>query len=162
MENEIWKDIPGYEGLYQASNLGRILSLKFAKTRILRLRKNNYGYFLVTLRNCNKSKTFSVHRLVLLAFVGKSDLVVDHINEIKTDNRLCNLEYVTYEENAERYCRKRRVLPKGVSYSKTRKKYLAYYRSNRKQISIGWFTNKEEAGKAAKEARERRDENALL
>jgi hypothetical protein len=87
MEKEIWKDVPSYEGLYQVSNLGRVKSLKFGKEKILKSGTNTKGYFYVIL--CNKNtQPFSIHRLVMRAFVGESDLQVNHKNGIKTDNRL--------------------------------------------------------------------------
>jgi len=106
---EIWKDIPNYEGLYQVSNLGRIKSLKrkvrskggsfkIVKERFLRSWMNR-GYSQVDLSKNNKTKAFSVHRIVMIAFIGESELDVNHKNGIKTDNRLENLEYCTKSEN---------------------------------------------------------------
>lgn len=111
MNKETWKDIQGYEGLYQVSDLGRVRSLgricnakngsqQKKKARILTQEITIHGYCRVRLFDCSKhSRHYSVHRLVLGAFVGASDLQVNHINEIKTDNRLVNLEYVTPKEN---------------------------------------------------------------
>jgi len=96
---EIWKDVPGYEGLYQVSNLGRVKSLKFGKERILKPGWNNSGYLFVVLCINGKNKISSVHRLVMLSFVRESGLHVNHKNGIKTDNRLKNLEYCTQFEN---------------------------------------------------------------
>jgi len=110
---EIWKDIPGYEGFYQVSNLGRVKSLprkgwmernkcwRLRKNRIFKLSADKSGYVRVLLRlNC-KPKSFSVHRLVLISFVGESNLQVNHKNGIKDDNRLENLEYCTQSENTK-------------------------------------------------------------
>jgi len=96
---EIWKDVPSYDGLYQASNFGRVRSLKFDKERILKPAPDKFGYHLVVLCKGGVRKTSKVHRLVMLAFVGESDLDVNHINGIKTDNSLENLEYCTRSEN---------------------------------------------------------------
>ena len=98
---EIWKDAPGYEGRYQVSNLGKVKSLKFDKERTLKFGLNRGGYYFVNLCKGGAQKTNSVHRLVMLAFVGKSDLEVNHINGIKTDNRLENLEYCSRSENIQ-------------------------------------------------------------
>jgi len=96
---EIWKDLPEYEGLYQVSNLGRVRSLKFGRERILKPGLNGRGYYTVGLCRGGKGETYAIHRLVMLAFVGESDLHVNHKSGVKTDNRLENLEYCTRSEN---------------------------------------------------------------
>lgn len=96
---EIWKDIPNYEGSYQVSSLGRVKSLQNNKPRFLKPRNNGNGYYYVCLYKYNKQFQVSVHRLVLSIFSGDSILEVNHINGIKSDNRLENLEYVTPKEN---------------------------------------------------------------
>jgi len=100
-EKEIWKDVPNYEGLYQVSNLGKVRSLKFGKERVLKPYANGAGYYQVDPCKDGVKKKKSIHRLVMLAFVGESDLQVNHKNGIKTDNRLENLEYCTRSENAQ-------------------------------------------------------------
>ena len=105
---EIWKDIPNYSGLYQASNLGRIKSLERINARGNRLKEkilkpgiNQYGYYQVQLYKNSIGKMYIVHRLVWIAFNGAipEDLQVNHINEVKTDNRLSNLNLMTAKEN---------------------------------------------------------------
>ena len=97
MEN--WKDIPGYEGLYSVSDEGRVWGIK--KNRMLRQDCSSWGYPRVFLRNHEGEKRFSVHRLVMLSFVGPvpDGQEVNHKNGIKNDPRLENLEYVTRSEN---------------------------------------------------------------
>ncbi|HDP5827287.1 TPA: HNH endonuclease [Staphylococcus aureus] len=110
---EEWRDIPNYEGLYQVSNLGRVKSLarktnqtnknRHIKEKILRQRKQKYGYTEVTLRKNNKRVHHRVHRLVMLAFTGSSELPVNHIDGDKSNNIVSNLEYCTYQENTIHY-----------------------------------------------------------
>lgn len=101
--SEIWKDIKGYEGLYQASNLGRIKSLRnYHQTgRILKTFKRPNGYLIVTLCNRGKQTTKSVHRLVAETFIEKESNKdqVNHKNGNKEDNRVDNLEWCTCKEN---------------------------------------------------------------
>lgn len=113
LESEKWKDIDGYDGAYQVSDLGRVRSLKFGKTRVLRAYKNRYGYLKVFLWKDGKRHNIYVHRLVARAFIPNSDKTkneINHINEDKTDNRVYNLEWcdrsynVTY--NGLRYRRR--------------------------------------------------------
>jgi len=96
---EIWKDIPNYEGVYQVSNIGRVKSLKSGEEKLLKPQKHRDGYMQVGLYKEGVGKLFKVHRLVMLAFVSESDLQVNHINGIKTDNHLENLEYCTGSQN---------------------------------------------------------------
>ena len=108
MKNEEWRDVVGYEGRYQVSSMGRVKSLERAdswgrtvKERILKPSTDHYGYLMVNLCAGGKRKMFFVHRLVCQVFHdnpdNKSD--VNHINENKTDNRACNLEWSTRKEN---------------------------------------------------------------
>ena len=109
---EIWKDIQGYEGLYQVSNFGRIKSVGrfidrlvtgnyWQEERILKPHKTKYGYLMVELRNHKKPKNFLIHRLVAIAFITNPENKpeVDHINANKTDNNVNNLRWVTAKEN---------------------------------------------------------------
>lgn len=104
MDKEIWKDIPDYEGLYQVSNLGRVKSMNYNHTyqeKILKNRPSRRGYLHVVLWKNKTKHNYSVHRLVLIAFIGKSNLVINHKDENTSNNRLENLEYCTQQYNAE-------------------------------------------------------------
>jgi hypothetical protein len=100
-EKEIWKVIPGFSK-YEASNLGRIRSIRFQ--RLLKLGMCNRGYLRVTLRNnSDEKKTFHIHRAVLLAFVGPlpKGMVSRHLDGNPLNNKLSNLKYGTYQENSQ-------------------------------------------------------------
>ena len=94
---EIWKDIPDYEGIYLASNTGKIKSIK--RNRLLTPHKNRYGYLTLTLFKNNHKNTRSIHRLVASSFLGKSKLDVNHKDGIKTNNNIENLEFITRADN---------------------------------------------------------------
>lgn len=100
MNNIEWRDIPGYEGLYQVSNDGQVMSSRY--NRLIGWFYNN-GYRRTTLSKHNVVKHYRVHNLVMLAFVGSppDGMCVNHKNGDKEDNRLENLEYVTFSENTQ-------------------------------------------------------------
>jgi len=120
---EVWKDIKGYKGLYQVSNMGRVKSLKRTVTRkngrkktirerILKPKTSNAGYLRVGLCDSRgKRKFFFVHRLVCEAFHENPENKpeVNHINENRLDNRACNLEWVTAKENSNHGTRNAKV-----------------------------------------------------
>lgn len=98
---EIWKDIPGYEGLYQASNLGQIkrLSRKYApKEKVLKPQRRN-GYLSICLTKNKDKSTHNIHRLITKTFIGESDLIVNHKDGNKHNNNIENLEYCTSRDN---------------------------------------------------------------
>ena len=109
MLNIEWKPIKGYEGLYEVSNDGRVRRLRFTngshdfeKVRECKQTLNTWGYMTVNLSKNGKGSTKRVHRLVANAFLGESNLQIDHIDGNKQNNRLDNLEYVTPKENTNR------------------------------------------------------------
>lgn len=101
LPGEVFKDIPGYEGQYQVSNLGRVKSLKTKNGRIMRLKKTWSGYVQVCLCQGNVKTHHSVHALVLEAFVSlrPEKHVANHIDGERSNNRLSNLEWVTQQKN---------------------------------------------------------------
>ena len=99
--SEIWRDIQGYEGLYQVSSEGRVKSLKYGKERILKPRADRYGYMYVILCMDGQRKYHLVHRLVANEFLDNPDGLpqVNHKDECKTNNTVENLEWCTHEYN---------------------------------------------------------------
>lgn len=107
--NEIWKDIKGYEGLYQVSNYGRIKNKNYRRTgreyiTIGNVISKKSKYYRVLLTKDKESKWFLVHRLVAFAFpeiCGEyfEGAEVDHINTIVSDNRAINLRWVNHKIN---------------------------------------------------------------
>lgn len=99
--NEIWKDVIGYKNIYEVSNLGRIRSRYYGKSKILKPVLSRWGYFRLTLCKDGIRKNESVHRLVALAFIDNpfNKLVVNHKDENKQNNNCLNLEWATYSEN---------------------------------------------------------------
>ena len=102
---EIFKDIVDYEGLYQISNLGRVKSLKFNKEKLLKpVKRNGYHRFIFYK---DYSKTFSLHRLLMLTFKPEEyfeGAVINHIDGDKLNNNLDNLEWCTSKENSKHAC----------------------------------------------------------
>lgn len=96
LQQERWKDIDGYGGLYQVSDLGRVRSKHSGEWKMLKGGKHSNGYLTVGLCKDRKRKCVTVHRLVADAFISNDDETkneINHINEVKTDNRASNLEW---------------------------------------------------------------------
>lgn len=104
MSLEQWRPIPGFPK-YEVSDQGRVRSYQGhhgVVCRILRPKIADTGYMSVTLYDVkNKRKSKTVHRLEMMAFNGPSDLTVNHLNGIKTDNRIENLKYTSVQENID-------------------------------------------------------------
>lgn len=112
-DNEIWKDINGYEGYYKVSNFGNVKSCariinhglggadRSIKSRIIKPYGDNHGYHLVSLSKNGKVRKHKVHRLVAEAFIDNPENkpTINHKNEIRNDNHVSNLEWATYKEN---------------------------------------------------------------
>jgi len=111
--SEQWRAVLGFEGIYEISSLSRVKSLhrvimrntgapQTIKSRIIKASDNGRGYMVVCLTKDKKTKTLRVHRLMAEAFITKvnaSDIVVNHKNGIKNDNRLSNLEWCSVSYN---------------------------------------------------------------
>jgi len=155
---EEWRDIPGYEGLYQVSNLGRVKSLARSivrgngykqtfKERILRPGPTN-GYFTV----CINRKSEYVHRLVAITFVPNPNNLreVNHINSDRSDSRVENLEWVSTRDNAlhARIRKRNTSIYPGVSWNGKNKRWGTFIKLNGKEKALGMFKNEEDAHQA--------------
>lgn len=113
---EEWRDIDGYDGRYQVSDLGRVRSVI---TNVLKFSPNNRGYDRVTLYRFKGQRPgvwAAVHALVARAFLGRKpsdDLVINHMDGRKPNNRAMNLEYCTSPENT-RHAAALGLMPKGI------------------------------------------------
>lgn len=108
---EEWKDIEGYEDMYQVSNFGRVKSLSrllnnkdgffYSKEKILKPRKNSRGYVCVVLNKKDGGKDKTIHRLVAEAFIPNPDNkeTINHKDANQTNNHVDNLEWNTQKEN---------------------------------------------------------------
>ena len=105
MENEEWRDIPGYEGFYQVSNLGRVKRIKAGhgtkSGTVLKTVTDSNGYILVGLCKNAKQQLYLAHRLVAQAFIpnSKNKPEIDHIDGNRQNNYVNNLRWVTHKEN---------------------------------------------------------------
>ena len=113
-QEEIWRDVKGYEGYYQVSNLGNVKTLHANKghtTRLMSLAPHPRGYKQVLLCKDGKHTSILVHRLVAAAFVPNPNNYneVNHISEDKHDNRACNLEWVSHGDNCRYGTRNARI-----------------------------------------------------
>jgi hypothetical protein len=127
MTREIWKDIEGYEGLYQVSNFGRVK--RVVTNRILKQAKQHGGSMLVRLSKNGKPHTCTVHRLAAQAFIPNPENKpqVNHIDEDKTNNMIPNLEWVTAKENINHGTRNERTSKKVKAIDIANGEWNEYY-----------------------------------
>jgi hypothetical protein len=165
---EEWKDIIGYEGYYQISNLGRVKSFERKVTRILmggekttRIKKEQIiknlitrgGYYRVNLV-VNKTRKYYVHRLVAIHFIYNplNKPFVNHLDGNKLNNSIENLEWVSQRENVCHYTKNKKSSSKYVgvyrNQYKNYDKWCARISHNGKSISLGYFHIEEEAYQA--------------
>ena len=148
---EILKDIIGYEGLYQASSLGKIKSLigRYSNVEYLKEGTTKCNYKTVTLCKNNKHTSKNVHRLIAEAFYGKSKLDVNHKDGDKTNNKIENLEFVTKSENIKHALKKGLFIPNFDKIAiETRKKIAQINIANDGVINI--FVSAHEASRQTK------------
>lgn len=148
---ETWKKVPGWGGFYEVSDLGRVRCSRFGKLKIKKQSNHINGYLTVGLYYDGKAKIILVHRLVYWVFRGFkscSKIHIDHINRIKTDNRLCNLRTLTNGENTSlgkiKTAKGWRITENG--------KYEASISINKVNITLGRYKNPKFAEKIYKKA----------
>lgn len=163
MEKEIWSTINNYPN-YEVSNLGRVKSIyrkywlernnSFAikNERIIKPYLDIYGYLTISLCHNGIKRTKKIHKLVAEAFLNHTpcfhELVVNHINFIKTDNRVENIEIVTARENLNKKHIKSSSQYVGVCWHKGNKKWKARIGIKYKRIHLGYFNTEIEAHNA--------------
>ena len=139
---ETWKDIKGYEGSYQVSDLGRIKSLRY--DNILNPYIGSHGYMVVNLSENKRRTSKMVHILVAESFLNHNanrKYVVDHINNNGKDNTLDNLQIISHRKN----CTKDREGYVGASYNRKNNKWMAMISINKNQIYLGSFNTEDRA-----------------
>lgn len=157
---EIWKDVKGYEGLYQVSNLGRVLSLNYNGTktnRILKKRIDTNGYVQYALYKNKKRKDFFAHQLVGMAFVENPNpevyQIINHKDEDTTNNIWTNLEWCNNEYNCNYGTRNKRIKIKNTGKKRTQKtlkkmsesrQKKTYYQYNSESELVNIYTSKSE------------------
>ena len=163
LENEIWKPVVGFEGFYEVSSYGRVKSLprrvpcsqgrRLTYEKILSVRVfSGNVYPSVHLSDNKTKKTYKVHKLVAMAFLGfepnDNNIVVDHIDSVKSNNTLENLQILTQRENCLKHTLKKQTASKfaGVRKTENGKRFYAVIRKSREnQINLGHFDTEEEA-----------------
>lgn len=148
IKGEIWKELDGFDSLYQASNFGRIKNEK----KIIPQYLDKDGYCLIHLIFEKKTKLFRLHRLIAKCFIdNKYDKKqVNHKNSNPKDNRIENLEWVSASENnCHRFIGKRTSsIYRGVTFMKdvkNDKRWLSQIQINHKKIHLGMFKTEKEA-----------------
>jgi len=164
---EIWKDVPDYEGYYQVSNIGRVRSLdrivtysnghdRFYKGRVIKGSVDKYGYSLCRLSINGSSRIFNFSQLVAMAFLGHepngTTLVVDHINGDKSDDRVENLRIVSHRANLSTCFRSDRDSFSsgyaGVDWNECASKWRARIKHDGEAIHLGYYGTEVEASNA--------------
>lgn len=143
---EIWRRIRGYEGIYKISNKARIMSLKrkgVCSNRILKYGKDSNGYYCVSLSSKTSAKYHLVHRLLYSHFIGDlvNGLVIDHIDNNRSNNNLDNLQQVTARVNTTKDRRGDTSKYLGVSWCRVKEKWRTTMRFDDKNHHIGYNDN---------------------
>jgi len=159
MENENWRPIKGFVGVYEISSFGKVRSLprlvksgkskRLVKGRILRQRIHN-GYFQIDLHSRGIKKTYFVHQLMAVAYLAhapnRHNIVVDHKDNDRLNNRISNLQLITHRLNSSKD--RKGGKSKYVGVSKVPKGFSARISIDGKRIFLGHYESELEAHKA--------------
>lgn len=156
---EVWRDVVGFEDRYSISSLGNLKAKSYRKERgmhsaqmkekILSKHIGKHGYMIFKLCKNKKTKTYKIHQLVAMAFLNHMpcgyELVVDHINNNRLDNRVENLQLVTSRANCSKDKKNKTSKYTGVSWDKSRDKWTSRLKVGNKYLYLGRFNNEYEA-----------------
>jgi len=166
---EEFKDVVGFDGHYQVSNLSRVKSLKRNGEKMLSPSiDKTKGYYRVNLYKNNQRKLVYIHQLVAIAFLGHkpngNKMVVDHIDNNKGNNRVDNLQVISSRENSskDQWRRNPSSLFIGVCWSSGKKKWESSISINGKTNHLGYFNNESIAAQEYSNALEYIDEHSSL
>lgn len=152
---EVWKTIPGFPK-YEVSNKGNVMSYVRKAPRLMKFHTDKNGYKKVGIVGEEKTKAFAVHQLVAMAFLNHVPngitIVVDHINNISSDNRLENLQLISNRENNSKDKKGYSSKYVGVHWNAKSKRWRARIRINGVKIHIGQYKDEELAHKAYQKA----------
>lgn len=162
MENEIWRDVPNYEGLYQVSDQGNFKSMDrvvkrgnhkmLVKSQVIKPQMHSTGYYFVMPCKLGKKKTIKIHQLVAMAFLGhvrngyKS--VIDHIDGNQLNNAVSNLQILTHRKNISKGKVGGTSKYTGVCWDKWCSKWKSTIQLNGANKHLGVFTDELDASKA--------------
>ena len=168
---EEFRSVPGYEGLYEVSNFSTVKSLEreylingkhpgTIKEKILKptlIGSIGMQYYKVALHKNSKSKTIKIHVLVAMAFLGHvpdgtQKIVVDHIDNNQLNNHVSNLQLISQRENLSKDKKNGTSQYTGVSWQKSKNKWVSQIKINGKIKNLGYFTSEEEAAEAYQNA----------
>jgi len=154
-QKEVWLPVKGYEGIYEVSDKGRVKSLirkKVTKEKILLGGVNSSGYITVSLSKNNSYRSYSIHRLVSIAFLNHNpcgmDIVVDHIDNNPLNNRLENLQLITNRLNCSKDRKNYSSKYPGVHWNKQSNSWRVQIGISGKRHCLGLFKCELAAAKA--------------
>ena len=159
---EIWKDVIGYEGLYQVSSLGRVKGLEKKVTRSNRIHSLKermldpyvgfHGYKMFNLVGNGKTRSVALHRIITETFIPNPEnkRTINHKNKVKIDNRIENLEWCSDRENVSHAVKDKKKHSKyiGVTWDITKSHWIVRVRMKGTRKFVGTFKNEDLAGKA--------------